>query len=1069
MKEETLSIYCRWFIAVLAILSLASTHSPAQNAESILSSSASPALRVNLVVNSNDDADDGNCDGTHCSLREAINAANSTTEPDIVTFQIGATSSQQTIQPSSQLPIITEEIIIDGFSQSCANCIELDGSLQVFGDGLQITASNSLIQGLTINRFPDDGIQIFGSEARGNTISQNHIGTNVAANALIGEAPRYLASPRQSDPKKKGSKGDSRLLGSFGNSYGVYLTSGASNTVIQGNTISGNQNQGILINSTNQGGDLVEDNWVGTNAAGLNLGNSAEGVSSHSNDVTFVNNVVAWNRNEGIQVEGTSLRNRISGNSIYSNGLLGIEIGSDGSNTNDQGDPDSGANNLQNNPHINEIRYTSVGSLIETVTVLYEVSSSLVSSSYPLIIEFYISDSSGSGKTFIGSDLYESGDAEQVKTLVFTPIVPLLFESRIVAVATDSEGNSSEFSSEVTLRSGQSLYWISAGSGLLQVINKDGIGYANTLYQGLSSGAGRGIYVDEFNSKVYWIDGDQILSGNINGASAATILYDVVDGVEGARGLEVDAARSVMYWANQPTNEIMRAPADGSGPVEVLFNETDGVNSPLDLELDKPGGRVYWSNNGNGEIMLGPQDGSGSPTVLFNSDPTNISFPRNIELDLRSGMIYWDEGGVILRANLDGDIDSVEKLFDLILDDIAPSDIALDLESQKIYWTSAFFDEIERGKMNGKGSVENIVSLTSDPSSLMLGQIKEDLVIHAKRPLVWGPLHIEYSNTFPDIGETLSPEGRPMVEEGCGWYSYLIRGSDQADVVIRGSAIFQTLSKTTSREVWSEAPASGSDPGFVFDAPLNYASCTEGVDLSVKVFLHGPYDESTDLMQNDLQANSLIPYFQPFSSGEYGYNAGPPQVLGSPIEYYGPESGLELQAGDEIVAVDWVLVELRTDPSNPLSTVARRAGVLLESGVISDPFSMGPLKMPLPPGSYHIVVRHRNSLAIMSASPVSLTATSPAFFDFTSSQTQAFGINPMTQVDSSPVAFAMRGADGNLSGDTSAFDFLTVWLPANGGPLGYTQADFNISGDVSAFDFLNVFLPNNGQSSQVPD
>ncbi len=37
---------------------------------------ASPARAANFVVNDNDDADDGVCNALHCSLREAIQAAN---------------------------------------------------------------------------------------------------------------------------------------------------------------------------------------------------------------------------------------------------------------------------------------------------------------------------------------------------------------------------------------------------------------------------------------------------------------------------------------------------------------------------------------------------------------------------------------------------------------------------------------------------------------------------------------------------------------------------------------------------------------------------------------------------------------------------------------------------------------------------------------------------------------------------------------------------------------------------------------------------------------------------------
>ena len=44
-----------------------------------------------FTVNSTNDVDDGNCDTTHCSLREAINAANVATSSDAIAFNITTT------------------------------------------------------------------------------------------------------------------------------------------------------------------------------------------------------------------------------------------------------------------------------------------------------------------------------------------------------------------------------------------------------------------------------------------------------------------------------------------------------------------------------------------------------------------------------------------------------------------------------------------------------------------------------------------------------------------------------------------------------------------------------------------------------------------------------------------------------------------------------------------------------------------------------------------------------------------------------------------------------------------
>jgi CSLREA domain-containing protein len=46
------------------------------------------AEAATYVVNTEDDVDDGECDAAHCSLREAINAANENPGADQITFDI---------------------------------------------------------------------------------------------------------------------------------------------------------------------------------------------------------------------------------------------------------------------------------------------------------------------------------------------------------------------------------------------------------------------------------------------------------------------------------------------------------------------------------------------------------------------------------------------------------------------------------------------------------------------------------------------------------------------------------------------------------------------------------------------------------------------------------------------------------------------------------------------------------------------------------------------------------------------------------------------------------------------
>ena len=160
-----------------------------------------------FTVNFANDANDGMCDATHCSLREAIDAANANAGGDTIQFNILGTGPH-TIQPTSALPTITDPVIIDGYTQPGASPntngpglglntvlkIELDGTNAGSGaDGLTITTGNNTVRGLVINRFGGAGTQ-FGSAgiqiggSGGNIVEGNFIGVDVTGTSALGNS-----------------------------------------------------------------------------------------------------------------------------------------------------------------------------------------------------------------------------------------------------------------------------------------------------------------------------------------------------------------------------------------------------------------------------------------------------------------------------------------------------------------------------------------------------------------------------------------------------------------------------------------------------------------------------------------------------------------------------------------------------------------------------------------------------------------------------------------------------------------------------------------------------------------
>ncbi len=188
------------------------------------------------------------------SLREAMIAANNTAGTDTVNFSITGTGIK-TINLASALPAITDTMILNGYSQtgSSANTLAtgnnavinvvLNGAGAGAGaNGLTLAAGSagSSISGLVITNFSQYGIRV---ESGNNTIAGNIIGLNQAGTATAA------------------------------NSYGVYINNAANNTIggtsaSTRNIISGNTNDGVYLIGASATGNVIQGNYIGTNAAG---------------------------------------------------------------------------------------------------------------------------------------------------------------------------------------------------------------------------------------------------------------------------------------------------------------------------------------------------------------------------------------------------------------------------------------------------------------------------------------------------------------------------------------------------------------------------------------------------------------------------------------------------------------------------------------------------------------------------------------------------------------------------------------------------------------------------------
>ncbi|MFN2386674.1 MAG: hypothetical protein ABR576_10380 [Thermoanaerobaculia bacterium] len=135
------------------------------------------------------------------------------------------------------------------------------------------------------------------------------------------------------------------------NNFGIDVVN-SDNATIAGNLISGNNGLGVFVNNLVTGA-VVQGNVIGLAADGVTpLGNGSDGVRLNTTSTTDnlfggttpgAGNVIAHNGDAGIWNLG--LRNRFLGNSIHSNGGIGIDNNGGGVTPNDAADADTGSGN----------------------------------------------------------------------------------------------------------------------------------------------------------------------------------------------------------------------------------------------------------------------------------------------------------------------------------------------------------------------------------------------------------------------------------------------------------------------------------------------------------------------------------------------------------------------------------------------------------------------------------------------------------------------------------------------------------------------------------------------------
>jgi hypothetical protein len=433
------------------------------------------------------------------SLRQAILDANANAGPDTISFAIDG-AGPHVIAPLTPLPDVTGPTIIDGYTQPGASPNTLamgsDAALKIVVSGanmpasppshagISLTGPNSVVRGLVINGPFTYGIRVEGS---GNAVRGNFIGTNAAGtaaagvtqygvsisgsgatgNTVGGSAPANRNVISGAHNSSNGANGVSISSGASGNSVvgnyigtnavgtaalpndgGLNIISGAFGNFVggessaSGNVIAGNLQEGIHLQQDGTTNNMILSNRIGVSAGGFALGNGGNGIQMAFSlggplNTLIASNEIANNGGVGVRPDGTG--HSILSNSIHDNGGLGIDLGSTGVTPNDASETDG----FQNFPDIDAVLEPFEGPQVITGTIQSTPGDDFT-------IEFFSNDvcdplGNGEGQTFLGS-ISVTTNVDGKDSFQHIPSDPIPGDKVVTATATDSAGNTSEFS-----------------------------------------------------------------------------------------------------------------------------------------------------------------------------------------------------------------------------------------------------------------------------------------------------------------------------------------------------------------------------------------------------------------------------------------------------------------------------------------------------------------------------------------------------------------------------------------------------------------------------------------------
>ncbi|WP_415372298.1 hypothetical protein [Patiriisocius sp. Uisw_047] len=213
--------------------------------------------------------------------------------------------------------------------------------------------------------------------------------------------------------------------------------------------------------------------------------------------------------------------------------------------------------------------------------------------------------------------------------------------------------------------------------------------------------------------------------------------------------------------------------------------------------------------------------------------------------------------------------------------------------------------------------------------------------------------------------------------------------------------------------------------------------------LSPLVFLEGPAMSAGGAvtMGDDLRQQGLIPVTSPFPDGKQTI----PEVFNT--------------TGSNAI-VDWIYISLM-DKNDRSIELASTSAFLQVDGDVVGADGTSSLKFDIDIDDYFVRVLHRNHLAILTATPVTITRD-VSILDLTADPLEVFGgVNALSDVGG---AFAMVSGDAVANGQIQFNDRDAIADEL--GTSGYKNEDADLNGQVQFVDINLYTNPNLGRAIQ---